>query len=475
MHPVRWASILVVLALVAIWPESLKSQEEEVDLFLPLIQVIRQPQAPVVQDRPLLHVPLLENGEELGQAAVFWFGDLAADTNYTDVRVGYTGQELIVYLAIFDRRLWYDVTPTKETLTEWDAATLLVALEDSNAQVVRRWKVVAQMSFDDSTAKSVATAEWINGRWVAVAFPLQAVSGWRGERLNDDVDARGWAQTFRIPFGSMMNTEPEEGTSFRLGLIVHDRDGLNVAANPVQQWPKGLEIGEPNTWGRVILGSPKWQRPALKPSGTLLLRREHQSDHAVPDADVGGTTSNLCGGASASFWADWPNANYGDSPDFNVQNQIDVADWPCYSKYFVTFPITDLAANMVVITATLSLHQFGNSGTVDLAKPTWIQASRVDSEWSEETITWNNAPHVLENMAGRWVTPVPKTPDWPGIRWEWDVSKAVADAQRLGEPVRLALYSADSNYHGGKFFVTSDAGDWNEEGRPTLTVVWGRP
>ena len=43
-----------------------------------------------------------------------------------------------------------------------------------------------------------------------------------------------------------------------------------------------------------------------------------------------------------------------------------------------------------------------------------------------------------------------------------------------GAPVRLALYEADWAYHSGKYFYASDTGDWNAEGRPTLTVTWGQ-
>jgi len=39
--------------------------------------------------------------------------------------------------------------------------------------------------------------------------------------------------------------------------------------------------------------------------------------------------------------------------------------------------------------------------------------------------------------------------------------------------LRLILYSADSAYHSGKYFVASDTGDWNLEGRPRLDVQWG--
>ena len=48
-------------------------------------------------------------------------------------------------------------------------------------------------------------------------------------------------------------------------------------------------------------------------------------------------------------------------------------------------------------------------------------------------------------------------------------------AQATGQPLQLALYSADGPLHTGKYFWSSDVGDWNAEGRPTLTVVWGEP
>jgi len=41
--------------------------------------------------------------------------------------------------------------------------------------------------------------------------------------------------------------------------------------------------------------------------------------------------------------------------------------------------------------------------------------------------------------------------------------------------VRLVLYSADWDYHSGKYFFSSDVADWNAQGRPTLEVVWGDP
>ena len=43
----------------------------------------------------------------------------------------------------------------------------------------------------------------------------------------------------------------------------------------------------------------------------------------------------------------------------------------------------------------------------------------------------------------------------------------------MGIPLRLVLYEADEAYHSGKHFVASETGDWNEEARPTLRVLWG--
>ncbi len=60
----------------------------------------------------------------------------------------------------------------------------------------------------------------------------------------------------------------------------------------------------------------------------------------------------------------------------------------------------------------------------------------------------------------------------PAMPRAWDVSYAVAQAYARGEPLRLILYSADSDYHSSKYFVSSDTGDWNVESRPRLDVWW---
>ncbi len=127
------------------------------------------------------------------------------------------------------------------------------------------------------------------------------------------------------------------------------------------------------------------------------------------------------------------------------------------------------------MSATLTLHQFGNAGGAGQAHPSWIQVLTASSAWQEGTITWNNAPLAEENIGGSWVAPITDFPDWPGVPRTWDVSYAVARAYARGQPLRLILYEADSAYHSGKYFVSSDTGDWNVEGRPRLVVAWGEP
>jgi len=173
----------------------------------------------------------------------------------------------------------------------------------------------------------------------------------------------------------------------------------------------------------------------------------------------------------------WGQANYGGELYFNVQNQEDVSDWPCFSKYYVTFPLNAIPAGQVVISATLTLHQFGNAGQGwdPGPQPSFIQVLTIGQDWDESTLAWNNAPLARENIAGSWVNPLDTFSGEPGVPRTWDVSQAVAEAYAAGTPVRLALYSADGAYHSGRYFRSSDHDDYAPEARPTLTVLWGAP
>jgi hypothetical protein len=194
----------------------------------------------------------------------------------------------------------------------------------------------------------------------------------------------------------------------------------------------------------------------------------------VIDGTVGGDT--LCGaGSYPDYFAGWGALTYPHIERVNVQNQSDISDWPCYSKYYVTFPLENMPANKVIVSATLTLYQMGNPGGGGWGDPvpSYIQIFTIDQDWNEATLSWNNAPRARENITGAWVDPLAEYPGYPGIPRMWTLDRAVAEAYAAGVPLRLAVYSADEAYHSGRDFYSSDVEDFNAVGRPTLKITWG--
>ena len=174
----------------------------------------------------------------------------------------------------------------------------------------------------------------------------------------------------------------------------------------------------------------------------------------MADGAVGGGSE--CG-EGIERWTQWGQNTRAGQPNFNVQNQSDIADWPCYSKTYITFPLDSLPASQAILSATLTLHHIGGSNPAE-ANPSLIHILTVAQDWDEATLTWNNAPPAIENVSQAWVPPI-YFPGWPGIPRKWDVSRAVAQAYDVGEPLRLVLYESDDSYHSGKYFVSADTGD----------------
>jgi hypothetical protein len=259
------------------------------------------------------------------------------------------------------------------------------------------------------------------------------------------------------------------------GLAVHDRDSLAGPSLPDQAWPETLESLHPATWGQLVFGlKPQYvPAPSLPQTTTTILHGLNGAD--VIDVDVGG--SSICGNpAGPDFFPTWGDLNWAGKTFVNIQHVDPISEWPCFSKYFVTFPLNGLPEGKVVISATLTLYQFGNAGEgYDPGpQPSFIQAYTIDEDWEESTLTWNNAPLAGDYIAATWVDPLDESPTWPGIPRFWDVSGAVAEAYAASEPLRLALYTPDSPFHSGKYFYSSDIGGGGE-GRPTLSVLWGDP
>jgi len=411
-------------------------------------------------------------GEE---AAIFWFGRVTPTENSVDVRVSYNDERLYLRVAAFDRRLWYDTSPAPADLTAWDAVTLYLDVAGNAGSVpdANAYRFDAQLVWWEPRDDHQAAYVGDGSGWAMTTVPFTTTSGWRGNRPNDDVDDRGWVLTYRIPFDSLgASGPPAQGTVWSMALALHDRDDASGTPIADKVWPETMETQQPATWGQLAFGIPTYSPPPVIPSATVTIR--HGLDGAVvADGAVGGGTT--CGGG-LDFWTNWGAANYAGLEQFNIQNLWDVGDWPCFSRYYVTFPLDTLPADKVIVSATLTLHQFGNAGQgYDPGpKPSLIQVLTVGQDWDESTLTWNNAPLALENVSAAWADPLDSFPGWPGVSREWDVSRAVAEAYAGGIPLRLALYEADGPYHSGKYFISSDTGDWNAEGRPTLTVTWGQ-
>jgi hypothetical protein len=203
------------------------------------------------------------------------------------------------------------------------------------------------------------------------------------------------------------------------------------------------------------------------PPGAQTYTIRHGLDGAVvTDAMVGGGATCAEG---LNFFNQWGSYNHAHSTTLVVQNQGDVADWPCFSKFYLDFPLSALPAGKTVVSATLTLSHFGGSDPSQ-ALPSLVQVFTVGEAWNESTIAWNTAPLAVENVAQSRVEVV--GPPWPDTARTWNVSWAVTQAYVGGQPVlRLAVYDADGAQHSGKHFRSSDSDDWNGTVRPTLDVV----
>ena len=424
-----------------------------------------------------VNAPYFDSTVRFSEAAVFWFGQVTDLQNHTDVRVGYTSQEIWINLAIFDKWLWEDdsATRTPDSLQLWDAATVTLDTNPSpGAQPgASSYRFTGELSWWRPRSDYQAAYRGAGNGWTAAAVPFTTETNWRGDAPNNTVEDRGWNITFTIPFSSLgVSGPPLSGTVWRLGMLVHDKDFQNQIALSDKFWPETFNRDQPSSWGEITFGLRSIQTPLPPPSVQTYTIRHRLNGAAVVDAMVGG--GSVCG-EGMDFFSQWGDANYAGSSHLVTQNQGDVADWPCFSKIYINFPLDILPPGKMVVSATMTLYQFGNSDPSN-AQPSLVQVLTVGDDWNESTITWNNAPLAQENVSQTWVDPLTSTIPWPGAARSWDMTWAVLQAYTASQPrLRLALYEADGAYHSGKYFTSSDTGDWNEAGRPTLVVTLADP
>ena len=442
--------------------------------YLPLI--FNQSETLPLANTYRVNLPFFNGDVQFTETGILWFGKVNSTDNYVDVRLGYTDQELYIRLAAFDRRLWYDTTPAPGELTSWDAASLYLDLDGNTGKIpdANDYQFVGQLNWSEPRTGYQAAYQGDGSGWMATPVPFTTISRYWGDAPNNDEDDRGWSLTYRIPLTSLgLDRPPPDGRIWGMAVTLHDRDDAAGTLIPAKSWPPAMSPGEPETWGQLAFGLPAYSTPIVTPSGTTVIRHE-LNGAIVADGMVGG--SSICG-TGLDFWTEWGEANYAGASQVNIQNQFAVADWPCFSKFYITFPLDAIPPAAEIISANLTLYQFGNAGGGNYGDPTasLVQVFTIADAWDENRLNWNNAPLASENVSRAWVEPITSPISYPGAPRTWDVSKAVADAHMESQTLRLVLYSADGDYNSGKYFYSSDIGDWNAEGRPTLKVVWGYP
>lgn len=210
-----------------------------------------------------------------------------------------------------------------------------------------------------------------------------------------------------------------------------------------------------------------------------MIRSSTPVDNTVEDAWMGG--GGTCGGGQFGGGDD----NHGDDESLFVGTETRPTHFPCFNKSFLRFYLDAIPPGKAIISATLTLHHWGNAGEnlVPGPQPSWVHLFTISDPWDEMTIHWNNAPMAQENVAATWVYPAPSFPGWPGIPYHWDTTRAVAEAYAIGNPVSVAIYGSDTAQHSSKYLTSSETGindnpsywNWKAEARPTLRVAWGSP
>lgn len=449
---------------------------------------------PIISDQPVTsnntsgfrqNARYLPDETWLMPSSIFWFGQVTRSENNVDVRTGYTDTHLIIWVEVFDRMLWYDTTPTVPELTQYDAISLYLrpAGVYGAAPDTGTYRFVAQ-NYLYYVEQAPYHAEYRgNGSgWVPAYAPYELMVGYEGEGGYNQTgkDNMGWLMKFKIPYSSLgLSGKPADGTAWGMAITMHDRDDANGPL-PAKSWPPAMVDSQPATWAELGFGLPIYSPPSAQNIRNITIRQGYNAV-SVPDASVGGST--ICGDITKpDFYSQWgilPESAYADytvnNTQVNIQNQANVADWPCFAKYYVTFPLDAVPAGKVIRSVKLVMSLFGNSDPNN-ASDSLIHVATVNADWNEASLTWNNAPLASENFAATYVEPVPDAGSFAGdlgIKYEWEISAAAVRAYQAGEPLRLVLYSSDWPKHSGKYFYSSNYSI--PEARPTLVITYGDP
>jgi hypothetical protein len=433
-----------------------------------------------------VNIPFFNGPIDWSHSAIFWFGKFELGLpgkNYADVRVGYTQDAFEVQLTIVDYYLWYAENANSSTdLTQYDAVAIyldtqndrLTAPEKDDFRFLigaRHWQDMANYIRQARGNGSGWDASWVpSAAWDGTSGMAWACNP--GPNSNQCGTDYGWGAVFSIPWQSIgLSGPPAEGTNWGLGVQLYDRDEPQPAATlPTEYWPETFSENNPSTWGDVHFGYLKYQSLPADNLGTTTIRALSPNDNTVEDAWMGG--GGVCGGGQM----DQTNGNHGNDTALYVGTETNVSNFPCFNKSFFRFSLNSVPPGKVIVSAKMILHQWGNAEP-SLAQASWVSLFKIDDPWDEMQIDWNNAPLAQENVSATLMNAIGGSgfAGWPGNAYEWDASIPVAEAYATGQPVNLAIYGSDTEQHSSKYLTSSETGDWNAEGRPTLVITWGDP
>jgi hypothetical protein len=431
-----------------------------------------------------VHAPYFSDGIfRWERAGIFWFGRVdppgSPGQNYVDARIGYTAEQLRIYVNVEDYYVWYQegATPVSD-LTQYDGVAVYLDTANDGAPLPQPddyllLSGLCVFGCSESYRRGArGTGSGWDFEWDGAWATSNTSASWScnpGPNDNTcDIDF-GWWTVFDIPWSALgLSGPPSQDTIWGLGVTLYDRDDQPPAGYVApQHWPETFDAGNPSTWGELAFGMATYTPQPARPQGTTTIRRGFLG--SVEDAWVGGG-----GTCSGGHEGDPEHDNFGGDTSLFAANQYLIADFPCFSKSYLRFDLDPLPAGKSIISASLTLHHWGNANPDD-ALPSLIWLFTVDGGWEEYGLTWNNAPLAQENLTTTWVDVCTEEDpcDYPGVRYDWDATQAVAEAYAAGVPLDVALYTADWNFHSSKYFHSSEVADWIAEGRPALTVVWG--
>jgi len=418
-------------------------------------------------------------------AAIFWFGENkqgVPSQNYVDVRVMYTPQYLRVRATVIDYYLWYlEDAQATDDLTPYDAIALYLDITHNRAaapQLDDYMFLIGSHPWPNEDAaeyrrQARGTGTGWDTTWSGTWLDQESLN-WStnpGPNYNGELDY-GMTAIFNIPWTTLgLSGPPPEGTVWGLGMQLYDRDDQPPDGYVAPEyWPETFDQDTPATWGELHFSLARYAPPDIQVEGITIIRNTSVDDDVTEDAWMGG------GGTCSAGHEGGTELNHGD--DFNLFTGSEVAPthFPCFNKSYLRFSLDAIPPGREILSATLTLHLFGNAGAPGQAPPSWVQLFTITEPWEEMTIHWNNAPLARENVAATWVYPYSQPGDvqWPGDPYNWDATQAVAEAYERDEAVSMALYSSDAVQHTSKYYVSSETEDWNINGRPTLTVAWGQ-